>query len=166
MHRPGPGRARRVQAGHRGFGGVVHVDEFGRVFRGVRVVGDHHGHRLAHVPDLAARQQRQLGGHELRAFQDRQQRGMIQVSGGKRGVHAGRGQRAGQVDRLHRGGRERAAHERGVQQPGPGDVIGEPAPAEQHPPVLVARYGRAHPGHRLLAWASARSVRVAASFRR
>src|SRR5699024_767234 len=59
---------------------------------------------------------------------------------------------------------------RGVQQPRPGEVAGETAPAEQHPAVLLAGQRGAHPlahrGTSLLASSRARATRVTVSRRR
>src|SRR5581483_344609 len=85
-------------------------------------------------------------------------------------AHAGCLAGGGGVDAAEAGVGVRAADERGVQQPGPGEVAGETAPAEQHPAVFLAGQRGAHPlAHRgtcPLASASARATRVTVSRRR
>ena len=107
MHLGGARGGGGVEAGHHRLGGPVHVNQLDRVLCEVRVLGQHHGHRLADVPDPADGQQRQRGRHEPGPLQHGQQGRVAQVRGGERGRHARQGQGGGRR-RSRAGSRPRA----------------------------------------------------------
>ena len=145
---PGAVRRGRLDAGDGRPRRPVDVQQFGGVLGEVGIVGQHHRDRLAGEAHLVAGQHRHRRGHELVPLEHRSQERTAQVRRGEHGGDAGQLQRGGGVDRAHRGRGERAARERRVQHPRPGEVAGEPAPAGQHPAVFLARQRGAHPASR------------------
>ena len=70
-----------------------------------------------------------------------------EVSAREDGMHAGKRQGGGLIDTPDRRVRVRAAHKRGVQQPGQPDVVDEAAFAFQQRLVLEPRHGAADDSH-------------------
>jgi hypothetical protein len=140
--------AGRLDAGDGRHRRPVDVQKFGGILGEIGVVGQHHRDRLAGKAHLVAGQHRHRRGHELVPLEHRSQERAAEVGRGEHGGDAGQLQRRGGVDRAHRGRGERAARERRVQHPRPGEVAGEPAAAGQHPAVFLARQRGAHPASR------------------
>ena len=117
--RAGAGRGGGVQ--HRGRLVDIHVHQFGRVLGQVRVLGHHHGQRLAHVPDRSGRPAPAAGSRSGRCPGHRAGPGSPgpagQVSRGDHGQHPGR--RAGQAG-AHRAAAGRAPPGSGRPGPTPG----------------------------------------------
>ena len=167
---------RRLDRADRVVGLVVDDDQLGRVLRGVRGVGDHHGDRLARVAHALGREHRELDGHELRPVEPRHERlELAEVGGGQHGAHAGRLRRLGGVDALDPRRTVGRAGEGDVQHAGGADVVDEGGVAGQVAAVLDPRHRAADPApaeggglsvHPSTASSSARRTSVAASRRR
>ena len=126
-----------VHVAHSGQRVVVDLDRLGAVLGQRPGVGQHDGHRVAHQPHGVARQcrerrepqvgrsdRRQIGGHDG------------EVVGGDDGVHARHLHGGRDVDAGDAGMGERAAHEGGVQQARPLEVVDVATPPGEDAGVL------------------------------
>ena len=115
---------------------VIDVDQGGRVFGDIAIVGNDYGNRLADMHHLVDRKNRTI---DLLAEGRRWQRDnkpigyemRLEVTMRKHGVHAGPRQGGGLVDAADGGVWVRAAHKRGVQHGRQMDVVDETALATQ-----------------------------------
>ena len=146
----GGGRAgRSAGRGHRGQRGDFDLDQVGRVFRRVGVLGEDRGDRLADIAHAVAGQHRLAVRPERRrpavgAEVDRRDVG--DVGGGPYRGDARKPSRRRPVDRAQDAVGVRRAHDPHMELAGEVDVGGEAPPAGDQRPVLDARKPRADHG--------------------
>ena len=119
---------------------VVDLHQVERVLGQVPALGDHHGHRLAHVADFLARE-RQLQALD-RADAVTEARGDAadgaEILAGHHGHHAGQRERRLRPDRAEARVGVRRAQDRGLQHAGQAEVGGVLAAPREEPRVLLA----------------------------
>ncbi len=116
---------------------VVDLDEVAAVGGGGERLADHDGDRLAHAPHPVGRQRPHRRHREPGRPDDRRRLGHpVELGGRDDRDDARMGPRRCGVDRTDPRVGVRAAHERGVQHPGPVDRAGEAVRAGEEPGVL------------------------------
>ena len=137
MHQRSVGRERLPRIEDVGEGFVVDIDALGAVDRGPRIGCQHHRHRLAHVVNaIACEWSPRWGVVGSRA--GNQWHPLRRLGSGEDADNIRNSACVSQVDRCDVSVCEGAAHERGMDHVGHGDVVYVTAPTRQDSGILLA----------------------------